>query len=294
MNHAMTFVREEVGIAVLQSFSSTSPCSPSAHTRIKADEQKHPEKIGKESDFGHCRTCPMHGMHSMNSDDFELSPSTLSSFQTGSPCGYLPWWLDWLDTSAFCSRDSECSEKLPGLTLDICDVYLGTWLRCQSTALRWAVSVATQGEKSDADETCVLVHVRYSNHRPKKHQKTKALAGKVFAHSIHFTIIHIKIVKSVAIFFEVRQTLGRRLASSFSLGAKKRRCSDSRGSAWFLYLMNSLRSEWWNTMEYYEIQLLLPCFARCFASDRGEGHKIQTTCNKYQGTCMNLYSCGLR
>ena len=67
MNHAMTFVREEVGIAVLQSFSSTSPCSPSAHTRIKADEQKHPEKIGKESDFGHCRTCPMHGMHSMNS-----------------------------------------------------------------------------------------------------------------------------------------------------------------------------------------------------------------------------------
>ena len=294
MNHAMTFVREEVGIAVLQSFSSTSPCSPLCAHQNQGRRAKTSGKDWERVWFRSLQNLS-HAWHAFHElDDFELSPSTLSSFQTGSPCGYLPWWLDWLDTSAFCSRDSECSEKLPGLTLDICDVYLGTWLRCQSTALRWAVSVATQGEKSDADETCVLVHVRYSNHRPKKHQKTKALAGKVFAHCIHFTIIHIKIVKSVAIFFEVRQTLGRRLASSFSLGARKRRCSDSRGSAWFLYLMNSLRSEWWNTMEYYEIQLLLPCFARCFASDRGEGHKIQTTCNKYQGTCMNLYSCGLR
>ena len=48
------FCREEFGIAVLQSFSSTLPCSPCVHTRIKAGEQKKGlEKIVKESDFGY-------------------------------------------------------------------------------------------------------------------------------------------------------------------------------------------------------------------------------------------------
>ena len=232
----------------------------------------------------------MHGMHSMNSDDFELSPSTLSSFQTGSPCGYLPWWLDWLDTSAFCSRDSECSEKLPGLTLDF-------------VMFIWALGCAANLQP--CDEQWVLLHKvkRVALMRraclftwdilitgPKSQSPCRK--GVRTLHPLHNNS-H-QNCQECCDFLWGSANVGETTCIILFCGSKEEKVLGQPRVRLIPLLMNSLRSEWWNTMEYYEIQFLLPCLARCFASDRGEGHKIQTTCNKYQGTCMNLYSCGLR